>query len=209
MTLVECLEHMLRDPAVTLYLVTSRIPTNIPFTEVSDPTRLCQAPLVSVLMRAYNAEKTIDRAIESIVTQQTDFPFELIIADDASTDGTPAVCEAWLAKHPDKIRILRAEKNNGLGKNDVLRTPMPAATGLPNATAMTSGSRPTSSNASSTSPAATTPFSASPISFSRMCATVAAGPSPCRTATSSRPRPSIVTISRPARSSIQKPPTIA
>ena len=120
MTLAECLEHMLRDPAVTPYLVTSRIPTDIPFTEISDPTRLCPTPLVSVLMRAYNAEKTIDRAIESIVTQQTDFPFELIIADDASTDGTPAVCEAWLAKHPDKIRILRAEKNNGLGKNDVL-----------------------------------------------------------------------------------------
>ena len=120
MTLAECLEHMLRDPAVTPYLVTSRIPTDIPFTEVSDPACLCQTPLVSVLMRAYNAEATIGRAIESIVTQQTDFPFELIIADDASTDGTPAVCREWLAKHPDKIRILRAKQNIGMFVADAL-----------------------------------------------------------------------------------------
>ena len=120
MTLAECLEQMLRDPAVTPYLVTSRIPTDIPFTEVSDPERLCPTPPVSVLMRAYNAEATIGRAIESIVTQQTDFPFELIIADDASTDGTPAVCRAWLAKHPDKIRILRAKQNIGMFVADAL-----------------------------------------------------------------------------------------
>ena len=46
--------------------------------------------LVSVLCTAYNHEEYIRDALESIVTQQTDFPFELLVNDDASTDGTAA-----------------------------------------------------------------------------------------------------------------------
>ena len=120
MTLQDCFDRVTERVKYFSCATRDIEPSSIAFTELSDPTRLCQAPLVSVLMRAYNAEATIGRAIESIVTQETDFPFELIIADDASTDGTVAVCQEWLTKHPDKIRILRAHKNGGLVVNDVL-----------------------------------------------------------------------------------------
>lgn len=67
-------------------------------------------PLVSVWCMTYNHEKTIAQAIEGIVSQKTDFPFELIIHDDASTDATPAIIKAYAERYPDMIRpILQTE----------------------------------------------------------------------------------------------------
>ena len=45
-------------------------------------------PLVTVVMPAYNAEKYIRRAIESVCRQQGCFGIELLVIDDRSTDGT-------------------------------------------------------------------------------------------------------------------------
>ena len=56
--------------------------------------------LVSVLCTAYNHEEYIRDALESIVTQQTDFPFELLVNDDASTDGTAAIIRCLLYTSP-------------------------------------------------------------------------------------------------------------
>lgn len=86
--------------------------------EISDPTALCTSPLVSVLVRAYNAEKTLARTIESIVAQRTDFPFEVIVSDDASRDGTLAIACDWQRRHADKIRVLTSDENVGLSVND-------------------------------------------------------------------------------------------
>ena len=47
---------------------------------------------VSVLMLTYNHEKYIADAIESVVKQKTDFPFELVIGEDFSTDNTANIC---------------------------------------------------------------------------------------------------------------------
>ena len=74
-------------------------------------------PTVSVLMLAWNHAKFIDEAIASIVNQQCDFAFELIIGEDASSDETLSICKAWLQKHPDKIRIVIASKNVGMHQN--------------------------------------------------------------------------------------------
>lgn len=74
-------------------------------------------PKVSVLMLAYNQEAYIDEAISSVVWQRASFPFELIIGDDASTDGTLARCEEWRRRYPDIIRILPPEPNMGLARN--------------------------------------------------------------------------------------------
>ncbi len=46
-----------------------------------------QVPIVSVLMMTYNHALFIGEAIESVLNQQTQYPFELIICDDASIDG--------------------------------------------------------------------------------------------------------------------------
>lgn len=70
--------------------------------------------LVSVILPAYNAEKTIREAVDSVLSQTYDC-FELIIIDDASTDGTKAIIEELALKDP-RIKILYNEKNRGVLK---------------------------------------------------------------------------------------------
>ena len=47
-----------------------------------------KTPVVSVVVITYNHHDTIARCLDSILEQKTDFPFEVLFADDASTDGT-------------------------------------------------------------------------------------------------------------------------
>ncbi len=72
---------------------------------------------VSVLMLTYNQESYIDEAIRSVMLQQTDFPFELIIGNDCSTDGTAAICRTWQDSFPEQITLLDREQNLGLQQN--------------------------------------------------------------------------------------------
>ena len=71
---------------------------------------MSMAPLVSVLMPAFNAEKHIAQAIESIL-QQTYSHFELLILDDGSTDRTKEIIDQF-----DDGRIVRIDltENQGL-----------------------------------------------------------------------------------------------
>ena len=50
---------------------------------------------VSVLMLTYNQERYINEAIRSVMLQETNFPFELVIGNDASTDCTGTICADW------------------------------------------------------------------------------------------------------------------
>ncbi len=84
---------------------------DVPCKEISDPEKLCKHPVVSVHMMTYNHEAYIAKAIESIMEQKTDFEFELIIGDDASTDKTREICLAYQKQYPDKIRFLWSEEN--------------------------------------------------------------------------------------------------
>lgn len=68
-------------------------------------------------MLAYNEAAYIDEAIRSVMLQETDFPFELVIGNDASTDDTLSRCLAWQKRYPDKIVILDNEENLGLAGN--------------------------------------------------------------------------------------------
>lgn len=82
--------------------------------------------LVSVLCTAYNHEEYIRDALESIVTQQTDFPFELLVNDDASTDGTAAIIREYAEKYPDIVRPFYQEKNlysQGINIEDTVMLP--------------------------------------------------------------------------------------
>ncbi len=69
-------------------------------------------PGISVVMPAYNAEKTLAAAVQSVLAQ-TYADFELLIVDDCSTDGTAALAEQ-LARRDSRIRILRNERNSGV-----------------------------------------------------------------------------------------------
>ena len=59
---------------------------------------------VSVLCTAFNHENYIRDALEGFVSQKTDFPFEVLVNDDCSTDGTADVIREYAARYPDIIR---------------------------------------------------------------------------------------------------------
>jgi glycosyltransferase involved in cell wall biosynthesis len=72
-------------------------------------------PMVSVLMTAYNREKYIRSAIESVLASSLS-DFELIVVDDGSTDGTPGIARDYASKDA-RIRIYVNEKNLGQFQN--------------------------------------------------------------------------------------------
>lgn len=83
--------------------------------------------VVSVCMITYNHENFIREAIDGVLMQKTDFPIELIIGEDCSTDSTRKIVVEYAEKHPDIIRPLLPESNLGMMKN-FIKT-MEAATG--------------------------------------------------------------------------------
>jgi glycosyltransferase involved in cell wall biosynthesis len=66
---------------------------------------------VSVLLSTYNHENFIKWAVESVLMQETDFDFELVIIEDFSTDGTRDIVTDFQKKYPDKIRLVLSDKN--------------------------------------------------------------------------------------------------
>lgn len=71
-------------------------------------------PLISIIMSVYNCESTLEEAVESIFAQ-TYSNWELIICDDASTDGTPAVLRRLAQSDTSgRVSILRNEDNRRL-----------------------------------------------------------------------------------------------
>jgi glycosyltransferase involved in cell wall biosynthesis len=74
-----------------------------------------RVPCVSICLPVFNGEKYIREAIGSI-RAQTFEDFELIVSDNASTDGTQALCRE-AAMHDSRIRYFRADTNRGLAWN--------------------------------------------------------------------------------------------
>ena len=69
------------------------------------------APLVSVVCDTYNQSAYIGKAIDSFLMQQTTFPVEIILHDDASTDGTADIVRQYASAHPDRIRAVCRTEN--------------------------------------------------------------------------------------------------
>lgn len=70
-----------------------------------------QEPLVSICCITYNHEKYIRDAIESFLMQETNFPFEIIIHDDASTDKTADIIREYEKKYPELIKPIYQTEN--------------------------------------------------------------------------------------------------
>jgi glycosyltransferase involved in cell wall biosynthesis len=68
---------------------------------------------LSISIPIYNAEAYLDESISSIMRQHFD-DFELILVDDGSTDRSVSICEKWIAKHPDTIRLIKKENSGSL-----------------------------------------------------------------------------------------------
>lgn len=74
--------------------------------------------ILSVCIRSYNQEHFICEALESVLVQKTDFPFEIIVSDDCSKDGTRDILKGYQSRYPDKIRLLLHDSNLG-GPNNL------------------------------------------------------------------------------------------
>lgn len=72
---------------------------------------------LSVCIFAYNLEKFLAHAIESALSQETDFEFEIVIGEDCSKDSTRAIALNYQNKYPEKIRVLCNERNLGIMEN--------------------------------------------------------------------------------------------
>ncbi len=70
-------------------------------------------PLVSVCVVTYNQEKYIRKCLESVVTQHVNFPIEIIVGDDASTDLTSMIVKEFSVEHTGLVRVIRHAKNIG------------------------------------------------------------------------------------------------
>ncbi len=71
-----------------------------------------QKPLLSVCITTYNHEAYIARAIESVLSQKTDFPFEIIIGEDNSSDNTRNIAIEYRNRYPEKIRLILNDRKN-------------------------------------------------------------------------------------------------
>ena len=70
-----------------------------------------KTPLVSVLTLAYNQAPYIRECLDGILMQKTNFAFELLIHDDASTDGTADIIREYEAKYPDIVKPIYQTEN--------------------------------------------------------------------------------------------------
>ena len=66
----------------------------------------------SIIVPIFNSESSIERCVLSVVAQKFK-NWELILVDDGSYDNSVSICKYFQSKHPDKIKIIISEKNEG------------------------------------------------------------------------------------------------
>ena len=74
-------------------------------------------PLLSISVITYNHEKYLGSCLNSLLGQITDFPFEIVVGEDCSTDGTRAILKEFEAKYPEKIVPIYQNTNQGISRN--------------------------------------------------------------------------------------------
>jgi glycosyltransferase involved in cell wall biosynthesis len=84
---------------------------------VTAPEDVGPVPRVSVCMVTFNHARWIGQAVESVLGQKTRFPWELVIGEDDSTDGTRERVAEYARLHPGRIRALMHERNLGPQRN--------------------------------------------------------------------------------------------
>lgn len=72
-------------------------------------------PLVSIICTVYNKAKWLEQTIESFLGQER-INYEILLVDDASTDGSRSIIESYSRAYPDLIRAFYNEKNKGISQ---------------------------------------------------------------------------------------------
>ena len=70
------------------------------------------SPVVSVCVQTYQHASYIRNALDSILMQQTNFDFEIVLGEDESTDGTRDICIEYAKKYHEKIRLFLNSRKN-------------------------------------------------------------------------------------------------
>lgn len=81
-----------------------------PVLDMQSKSRL-RDPIVSICCITYNHKDYIQDALEGFLMQETNFPFEIIIHDDASTDGTAKIVRAYEKKYPHLVKGIYQKEN--------------------------------------------------------------------------------------------------
>lgn len=72
---------------------------------------------VSVMMITYNHEAFISQALDSVLMQEVNFEYEIVIGEDNSTDNTKSILLEYKKKYPDKIKLIIHDNNVGMHRN--------------------------------------------------------------------------------------------
>lgn len=80
-----------------------------------------ETPLVTIRCLAYNHERYISDALDGLLMQKTDFPFEILIHDDASTDRTADIIREYEKKYPHIMRPIYEIENQYSKRDGSLR----------------------------------------------------------------------------------------
>ena len=73
-------------------------------------------PFVSIICTVFNKEPWLKKTIDSFLAQQTEFSFEIILVDDASSDGSRSIIQDYQANYPNLIRAFYQDENQGIAK---------------------------------------------------------------------------------------------
>lgn len=69
-------------------------------------------PLVSICITTYQHAEYIEQCIQGALAQRCDHPYEILLGDDDSVDGTREICMRYAEQHPDKIRLFLHDKSS-------------------------------------------------------------------------------------------------
>lgn len=75
------------------------------------------APVISVVVLCYNLEKFIADCLQSVISQNLDVPFEVIVGDDGSADKSVEIIESFCVRYPGVVKLIRHEHNVGYSRN--------------------------------------------------------------------------------------------
>lgn len=93
----------------------------------ADGSIVAAVPAVTALIVTYNHERYIAQALDSVLMQQTSFPFEVIVSEDRSTDRTAEIVRGYAERYPGRVRLMASPVN--LRDNEVLLRALRAARG--------------------------------------------------------------------------------
>ncbi len=82
---------------------------------------LWTSPMVTIRCLVYNHGRYISQTLDSFLMQETDFPFEIFVHDDASTDDSAKIIREYEKKYPKIIKAVYETENQYSKKNNSLR----------------------------------------------------------------------------------------